>query len=466
MDNETNSERQSFVERFSEEFRGRYRRLIMLVGFSPEPLIRSILSIRPEKVCFIHTRETEKQIDGIVEETGLRPSQFRREQVDGSRPDEIYDVIKDYIQRWGKETGQREMAVDITGGKKAMVGGAAIAASFYGVDIVYSDYTEYDDKTRRPVPGSEVLMRLENPFERTMDVRMGIARRLFNAGDFKQSGRLYDEMKEKASDPVLTERLALYQNLAAAYNLWWNLNFSKAASKMSDVVRKLEKYGEIGTELDRERLDAQSVILTELKEAEKADNFSPGEPAVMRHMTGTLMAMVKLNEREGNLTEEALRLYRVCELISQHRLLSEYGLDTSNLNWAKVNEDVIKRFQEISFETLKKAKKAGRMRGPGDIRIEGRFKIGLMEGYSLLKALNDPLVEELDILKHQSALDFRNNSYLAHGLEPVEGKGVKNLKEIVMGLLLRLYSLNGWADEERELHRELERYCPVEIKEK
>jgi hypothetical protein len=163
--------RNDFVNHWSEVYKGEYDYLATLVGRTPEPVIRTILSINPKKVLFIHTKDTIREIDEIVQETKLKPSGFEKELVNGSNPDDTYESIKKYALKWGR------MCVDISGGKKAMTGGGAIAAAFLNLDILYNDYEKYNTKLRMPEPGTEFLNKLDNPFDTSQDVleRIGIS---------------------------------------------------------------------------------------------------------------------------------------------------------------------------------------------------------------------------------------------------------------------------------------------------
>ena len=145
--------RQDFVKKWSKVYKDQYDHLATLIGRTPEPIIRTILSIKPKKVLFIYTLETEPYINNIVEETKLKPSDFEKSLVNGSKPDDTYESIKKYTLIWSR------MCVDISGGKKAMTGGAAIAAAFLNLDILYNDYDRYDEELRMPEPGSEFLNR-------------------------------------------------------------------------------------------------------------------------------------------------------------------------------------------------------------------------------------------------------------------------------------------------------------------
>lgn len=131
--------KRSFVERESGKAR-QYDYLILPVGTSPEPLILAILTLKPKKVLFLHTKETEEDIDTITAATNLKPSEEDKVKIDGSNVLDIYHHVKEAYEKWGQP---KSIAVDITGGKKSMVSGAALAGAFIGADIYYVDNTRF-----------------------------------------------------------------------------------------------------------------------------------------------------------------------------------------------------------------------------------------------------------------------------------------------------------------------------------
>ena len=122
--------------------------------------------IKPEKVLFIHSEETEEYLDVIQRWTGLTLFQVVRESIDSSDPTGVYKAIKDFVL----SKNSKEVLLDITGGKKSMVGGAAMAGSLLGIDIGYVDYDEYLNDLRQPKPGSEYPNILKNPLEILGDI--------------------------------------------------------------------------------------------------------------------------------------------------------------------------------------------------------------------------------------------------------------------------------------------------------
>ena len=70
-----------------------YDGLILPLGYSPEPLILSILAIKPERVGLLYTNETEKLLPRIQEETVLTLDQLDKLKIDGSSTLDVYKAI-------------------------------------------------------------------------------------------------------------------------------------------------------------------------------------------------------------------------------------------------------------------------------------------------------------------------------------------------------------------------------------
>ena len=82
--------------------------------------------------------------------------------IGGSDVVEIYEKVKKQYEEWNIHP--MKLAMDITGGKKSMVSGAAMAGAVLGADIYYVDSREFLQEFRKPKPGSEYLNLLENPY--------------------------------------------------------------------------------------------------------------------------------------------------------------------------------------------------------------------------------------------------------------------------------------------------------------
>lgn len=119
------------VERVREKgikFQQQVKYLVSPVGMSPEPIILTVKTLQPEEILFLYTKDSKKMLDIIIERTRLKPSQFHHRQIDSSCTEDIYLQIRNYLQ--GKSPSK--VAIDISGGKKSMVGVAAQAAAILG----------------------------------------------------------------------------------------------------------------------------------------------------------------------------------------------------------------------------------------------------------------------------------------------------------------------------------------------
>ncbi len=137
-----------------------YDYLISLVGYSELPVILSILGVAPKKVLFLYTEETESKIPFIVEKTSLSTPQIEKLKISAISEHEIHRAIKYFIE----DKDKSRILLDITGGKKSMIGAAAQSALVLQIDAGYID-GEYIHDLRQPNPGTEYFRILETPSE-------------------------------------------------------------------------------------------------------------------------------------------------------------------------------------------------------------------------------------------------------------------------------------------------------------
>ena len=337
--------RNDFVNHWSEVYKGEYDYLATLVGRTPEPIIRTILSINPKKVLFIHTKDTIREIDEIVQETKLKPSGFEKELVNGSNPDDTYESIKKYALKWGR------MCVDISGGKKAMTGGGAIAAAFLNLDILYNDYEKYNTKLRMPEPGTEFLNKLDNPFDTSQDVLERIGIELFNNYDYFNARIMFEKAKEQAVNPL---RFEILLQLSKAYHGWDSFEFAYANKSFEIAMEKIDQY-RIDPGFDNSMLQFHKKVLGLLAGVhgrKYVDVLSDNE--VTKALVYTCYTSALRMEGRGRFTDGVLRLYRCCEMMGQNRL-ALVGIDTSNVDVGEMDEGVVERFRRIKAGVLSKS---------------------------------------------------------------------------------------------------------------
>ncbi|MEO0025999.1 MAG: hypothetical protein ABIK54_04490 [candidate division WOR-3 bacterium] len=209
--------------------------LLSLVGTSPEPVILTILALAPRRVHFICSTETERQLRFIVSETGLQPDQYDKTILKGIETGEVYQGFNELLNRYQG----RKLACDITGGKKAMVVGAALISFLKNIPCYYVDPREYLADLRRPRPGSEEIVQLSNPYQVFRSVEEELADKLYNCGSYQPASEIYNTLCRKIPDPRKCHVKAL---VSSSYGEWFEFRFRSAYNFLSEAVNCAEQY--------------------------------------------------------------------------------------------------------------------------------------------------------------------------------------------------------------------------------
>ena len=108
--------------------------LIVSVGTSFEPIVLNISLLRPERILFLYTSQSEEILDKVMEFCGLKMSQIEKSKVNETNQTDIYREIKRCYLEWGKP---EKIYIDFTGGTKAMSTAAAMAGAMIHVQMIY-----------------------------------------------------------------------------------------------------------------------------------------------------------------------------------------------------------------------------------------------------------------------------------------------------------------------------------------
>jgi len=156
----------------------KYQTQILLVGFSIEPIILSILGLSAKRIIFIYSDDTRGECTTIIryieliekkleldlkyefiskDELYSRKSRFC---IDSSLPHSTFHAINAAVAWEIEENGipREEICINVTGGKKSMGNGAYIAANILNIDTYYVDFRSYEHD--RPTFGTEKLIGL------------------------------------------------------------------------------------------------------------------------------------------------------------------------------------------------------------------------------------------------------------------------------------------------------------------
>jgi len=388
-----------------------YRYLIMTVGFSPEPMIMWIKAFKPERVYFLYSADTEKLIDTIADQAGLRPSQVRLGEVGSSNTIDVYEKIKKFID--DDKLDLSKVAIDISGGKKSMVAGCTLAANYLGLDVLYVDYTNYNQHFRKPKPGSEIPVKLDDPLEVFGDREMQKGKAKFNSEDFVSAAEIFKDIKERVVNPRYYE---MYEGLANGYKELENMKFKEAYFQIDKAVAYAEML--------RNESFPITLLQKQLKVIKPLVDFPEKEPKQVFgnierfwHIYGLFMSLADQYIEQGKVDLAALLTYRSLEMAVQYTLF-KHGIYAGDANLKNFNEELL----------LEKVNRLGAELYGGSAYISySGFpkKLGLMLGLMVLKALDDPMTADIDLKKILASTDARNHSRYAHGFTTLAIEEVK-----------------------------------------
>lgn len=137
--------------------------LFSVLGFSPEPIILTAKAIQPD-THIIFTTNNQKVDNSYLEK--FLESNYELIYLNDESFESMYRAMKEQLVL----NPDSQITIDITGGKKSMVASASIFGKDYGCRIVYVDFSEYIKDLRKPMPGSEILNVVYNPFKNQPEI--------------------------------------------------------------------------------------------------------------------------------------------------------------------------------------------------------------------------------------------------------------------------------------------------------
>lgn len=403
-----------------------------------------LLNIKPNdlsdilKVLILYTNQSLCLLDDVIEFTKLKPSQYTTTQIDSENPLQLYQEIKNTYEKWNRP---KNIFVDFTGGTKSMSAGCAMAGVAIKAKLVYIA-GDYIKSLRKPEPGSEQLLIVDDPYTDFGDLDREQAVALFNNMDYTSAYRIFDELDQRTN----TKDYGALKYLSKAYESWDSLDIDGAISNMSkcieitSIVEKLNKKFILAEYKDV--LCRQIEVLQVLREIHN-NNKSLEHKAVVFDNIGYLIANLYQNalrrEKQGKYEMASLLFYRILETIEQKRLWN-FGIDTSNADYSNLS---------IDKESLLLKTNNIRARIYNSGRNEQLDnKISLLAGYILLAALGDDIIKankpgkEIDLLKNlRNKVDARNNSIFAHGYEFIDDKKYNDFKKVVVGYIDKFFEI-------------------------
>lgn len=322
---------------------------IFLVGFSSLPIALSIAEIQPrQKIYFIHSDDTAKKCDEItdrIEEMLVSPplpfhplidlkntksliarvkAADRCQITDASDPVSTFQQIKTIIDSIGKDV---KIALDLTGGKKTMIGGGFTAGSIYSVspkcDMFYVDSLEYDRKRGVPAPGTEFLSQLENPYDVYNVQSVTQAKELYKRHNYEAAERLWQSIQNKLDRHAKSyhflanerEEAKKYCGSSYCYYPWDALDYETAVRRKTyQANKKTRSWGYDAQHVHR-GIDVLG-ILAEVRDRATlfAKEYRVIHYAIDRYQNGMR------RKQSGKLEDALVRFTQVIEMLCNYRI--------------------------------------------------------------------------------------------------------------------------------------------------
>lgn len=404
---------------------GYKKALIVSLGGSPEPVVKTILEHRPEVVCFFASQQSVGHIGPVLDrawdETNGTWHPTARHTVLTDEPEDLIHCYEKALQAaaWIESQGilPEQVIVDYTGGTKAMT--AALTLATVGKGYRFS-YVGGKERTKgglgTVINGTEIVRAGLDPwqlFAVEEERRFTLA---FNVYQFEAALTVLEAALRRETLPSQTRRrFEALKDLAAAYQTWDRFNHKEAIRLLAKGERALatvvELTGEIrlGSFIEGQRHNL--TFLQRLQEESKQFKI------VGWAMVEDLVANAERRAKEGKYDDAVARLYRATEMVAQVRFLQKpLACRTDEVPPEKVPESLREEFCQRYLDPEK-----------------GKLRLPLYAAYRLLKALG--VLEGEAFFTREDAfkglLNARDFSLFAHGAAPVKAETYATFKALV-----------------------------------
>ncbi|MEM3473614.1 MAG: TIGR02710 family CRISPR-associated CARF protein [archaeon] len=400
--------------------------LIMTVGLQSEPLILSILCLKPKKVFLLYSEESRKNAEEVSNDPDVKKLNIKISFVEITE----YDATKNYAimkEILDKLTKNSRTVIDPTGGRKIMISSLSLVAFYYRLPIVYMHGLDVKGKI---IPFSEMLRRIENPFEYYGDIELQLVEELFNSHFYEAAVKMCGKLLKSTKDLATSKKIELVMELISIYRDW-DAFLHSAVHKKPEVTLS-ERLEDAVKEFKRFRIctwlpEGFEKNIEFLKQIDKRWKNKYNIVDEFRLVDVYLSALRRGSEKQAKYDDAIARLYRCIEMSATFKLYSkgikstEYpDFESFVINLGFTKQELKDRFAKLQRRNL-----------PDE-------KLGLDNQMSLLKIMdeNDRIVRIYESMK--DLIKTRNRSILAHGTYSATEKDWINFRNKTKQILIEL----------------------------
>ncbi len=386
-------------------------------------MIPTIREEDPDFCYFIHSDESKEQVDEIIKEMDFKDSDFACIKV---KPFDLNNVfVRSKIIIDEINNNYSEIKVDYTGGTKLMSVGLALAASTYGVGVKHCYIDGERDSRGTVIDGNESVLELSNPYDDYAIKEMNRAKEFFNKYQFEAAEENFENAYDKLKSEALKKQCTIYLKITKLYRNWDKFNDTVGDKKLNKYLS--DEILNMGEDIKKNLTYNDNSFLNKLDENLEFLKQKVNSGLNRKNVKYYLADLLNNAERridESKFDDAVARLYRAMELISQIGLLNKKLFDESKLKNKTfiLNEDKLEEIDDLDIKN----------------RLDTRS--GLRNNFTVLEKLGvDYAKEYMKNKEIQNRIQKRNESILAHGLNPIDKGDAKMLHDLVLDYAHKLY---------------------------
>ena len=404
----------------------------------------------------------------ILDPDNLDDIVFRAEIKDHESLDNSFSISKKVFNNFNDE--KYEVIVDFTGGTKPMVSGVVLAVvegNFTNFEFRYVGSANSERRTKKGLgiveDGSEITKLQYNPYEKYGITEFKRGKNFFNTYQFESAATNFENAYNSLEDGPEKDLSEYYLKLSNFYQSWDKFN-----RKITVYNEKLEKFESIklSTYLQKELIEQcpKDLFVEDFNNSEEflnqmnnnleflrlklANNKSKGIEYYLPDLLNNACRKIE----EGYYDDGVARLYRAIELIAQINLNRLDIIDQQKLYDNYVFHINRKQFMLETTDKTKIRTKVERWHIRDYDEKEKTFKLALAKSYDLLKAFDVQLARDYfaDTELEDAVKNKRNNSILAHGLEPLDYDSAKDFYKKVLSYSIKAFpNITDYMDKAR-----------------
>lgn len=413
--------------------------LVLSVGGSEEPLIYSIEKFKPDFIYFLHSKDTRKSVDIILNNFDYDSSQYRLKEL--KNPESLEESFSKSREIMKFLMNDYEIHINFTGGTKPMGAGLVLASIGEKCSFSYvgsNKGSEGRDKKGVGVvlSGFEEIKNQKDPYEVYAVVEFSRGMDFFNKYQFTAAKSNFKSASEKLEDEHLRELANLYVDLVELYDVWDKfdnkINKKTLNSYLENhILKKINDSKNIKNTIEKESPKFLSQLEDNIEFLKlKISRKGLIEENDVKYYLPDLLNNASRRIEEGKYDDAVARLYRATELIAQTGLANEGFIELSRLRDHKIF-----RIPLEAIENCDNKEAVEYIKGLDDYWYakKGVVKLALSKSFEFLGYLGCQYAKDyLEDNKLKDMVSKRNDSLLAHGLNPISKDDAVNLFEGVL----------------------------------